>query len=574
MVLNRRLMSLLSEKDVVKILRSGKYDDYLATKVNRNSESHVTKCADLALFDAFDHHMANYLLNKPGVLDKNLVIKYRDYLYAIFKQMPTIVFESILFNREIVGAMFTKEQQEEIQKYKKESTIQCKEVYDKIRSGQRITREENTLLFQFLLKNIENEDSNVIHLLDDIYMRLLKGSSIKSLQAKEFVLKYTAHLARRDLHIPPVEVYLSNTDLGGSSYSNYNYGTSYGNTSVISVNKDLVARNVSPIADLPSIIKFMQTVCHETRHSSQAYRAEINDLSYESFEWIRTQLFRNYLSKENFNEYNVNYRHNEIERDANLYGWMMTEKLLNKYAPQRKKEIESVIDKNIREYYNEALANKRDTTRRMPKEYYNVKMMDDIVRKYPVVLNQYPQLTHVYKSNGTRKSFMELVHTNERLVHSTGDSEMDKVFYDYFLEDIKRGELSNIDVESLNVEEQFSYFKRLVSIVIEEIKRLKRSIDILSSNNVSDFENINRERVHRIVNLINYMNGYQDLINSLIRMDVSQANKRMFGMQMRFVDENLGTLKHHLKKNPIIENVSLYDELKNIAGGEVHGPHL
>lgn len=575
MVLNQRLMSYISERDALEILKKGQYNGYLNSKYNKNNPSYITNCQELALFDAFDNHIANLLLNNPSKLDKNLMARYRDYLYSVFKKIPNIVFESLMFNKEVATLLFTKEQFNDISKYKKDSTIKCKEIYEKIKKGSRTTTEESNLLFSFLIKNIDNENSNIINLLDDVYSKLLNLKEINNLKGKEFVLKYTAHIARKDLRIPPVEVYLTNTDLSNNSYSSKNYGTSYGNTGIISVNKDLVSNNVTPMPDISSIIKFMQTICHETKHSSQAYKSSINDISYESFEWIRTSIFRNYLSKDNYNEYQVNYQHNEIERDANLYGWRMVERILNKYAPSRKQEIESVISTNIVEFYKGAYANKRDTKKRMPKEYYNVKMMDEIIAKNPSLIQTYPQLSYIYKATGERKSFIELIEINRRLANSTGKIDVDKIFYDYFIADIKSGVLSTINVNSLDKEKQYNLFKCISDIIINEIDLISRSMSVLSNDNLVTFEHINKERVTRIHHLLNYLNSHKILINNLIQEDIKEINKRAFGFRISIIDDKLESLQRKFKKyNSNIVQTSIYDDLMTLAGSDVHGPHL
>lgn len=574
MVLNKRIMSYINEQKALEILRKGEFDEILNSKYNRSNPSYITNCNDLATFDSFENHIANLLLNTSGKLDKTSISKYRDYLYRTFKRTPNIIFESLMFTNEIAPLLFTESQLKDIVSYKHDSALKSKAIYEKIKKGERTTNEENNLFFNFLMKNITTENKNIINLLDDVYGRLLLLPNINNLKGKEFVLRYTAHLARKDLGIPPVEVYLTNTDLSGISYSKGNYGTSYGNTGIISINKELVDKNITPIPNIPSIIKFMQTVCHETKHSSQAYKCSINDLSYESFEWLRNCLFKKFLSKEDFDEYTINYSHNEIERDANLYGWHMTEKLLNKYAPSRKKELESIISANIGEFYKEALANKRDTQKRMPKEYYNSSMMDKIIKTNPDLVEKYPQLSYIYQKNGQRKSFIELIEASNLLSKSTNSLDISKIFYDYFISDIKSGVLSTININSLGKEKQYTLFKQIGNIIINEINLLIRSMSILTQNNVITFEHVNKERISRIHHLLNYLNSYQVLINKLIDEDIKEINKRCFGFSMSLIDDKLKSLQRRFAKNNQIEQTTIYSDLMTLNGSDVHGPHL
>lgn len=574
MIFNNRLIEYIGEKEILNILRTNKYDKYLNAKYNRSNSSYITNCHELATFDAFDNYIAKALLNNPDTLDKSLMVAYRDFLYNTFKKIPNIIFESLMFNKEIAELLFTKEQLAEIKDYKNSTAKRCRSIYEKIKNGQKTTNEESTLFFKYLLKNIGNDNPNIINLLDDVYSRLLLLPNINNLVGKEFVLKYTSYIAKKDLRIPPVEIYLTNTDLTGVDYTHNNYGTSYGNTGIISVNKDLVLNNISPIPSLPSIIKFIQTVCHETKHSSQAYRASINDISYESFEWIRNSLFGSYLSEKNFNEYQTNYQHNEIERDANLYGWLITERILNKYAPSKKNELNVIVGKNISEFYKSSLASKRDTKKRMPKEYYNVQMMDQIISKHPSLIQKYSQLSHIYKSTGERKSFIELIEVNKRLSSSTGKNNIDKIFYDYFISDIKKGALANIDVNSLDKETKYNYFTCLGEILTKEIDAIIRSISILSKDNVVSFEHINMERITRIKYLLNYLNINQKLINDLIAEDIKEGNKHIFGFSIGIIDDKLKSLQRKFNKDKQIQETKIYEDLKSLTGSDIHGPHL
>lgn len=574
MIINKRIMSYLSEASALEVLKNGDYDNFLTSKYNRSNPSYVTSCKSLAIFDAFENRIAYLLLNEPIKLDKHLMAKYRDYLFSVFKKNPNIIFESLMFNKEIANLLFTSTQLTEIENYKHNATLRCKDIYEKIKKGQTTNNEESTLFFNFLIKNINSENLKTINLLDDVYSRLINLPTINSLRGKEFVLKYTANLARKDLRIPPVEIYLANSDLNDSSYSSHNYGTSYGNTSIISVNKELIQNNISPIPNIPSLIKFMQTICHEVKHSSQAYKSSINDLSYESFEWVRNNIFSRYLSKEDFNEYQVNYRHNEIERDANLYGWRMTERILNKYAPSKKQEIESIVSTNITEFYNGALANKRDTKKRMPKEYYNVEMMDKIVARNPFLISEHPQLSYIYNKDGTRKSFIELIENNKLLSKSTNLLEIDKIFYDYFIADIRKGILTTIDVNSLDTEKQYDLFLRIKDIINSEIDLISRSMSILSNTNLVSFEHVNKERVERITHLLNYMDYYKILINHLIREDIKEGNKRMFGFGISMIDDKLNSLQRKFAKDKNIQQTKIYDDLMSLTGSDIHGPHF
>lgn len=145
MIINKRIMSYLNEASALEILKKGTYDSYLTSKYNRSNLSYVTSCKSLAIFDAFENNIAYLLLNEPNKLDRNLMAKYRDYLFSIFTKEPNIIFESLMFNKEIDSLLFTSSQLAEIEKYKHNTTLRCKDIYEKIKKGQTTTNEESTL---------------------------------------------------------------------------------------------------------------------------------------------------------------------------------------------------------------------------------------------------------------------------------------------------------------------------------------------------------------------------------------------------------------------------------------------
>ncbi len=574
MIINNRLIDTYPKTEYLNILKNEKYQYYLNAKVNMSNTSYISNLKDMALNDAFENYIVDTIINHPQSLDRSLMSKYRDFLYQTFTHAPEIVFDSIIFSKEVVPLLFTTDQEQKITKYKNDTTQKCKEIYNKIKNKEHISSTENRLFLKFLIRQIGNENPNIKNLLDNCFSILLNRKGLNNLLAKEFILKYTGYLARRDLNLPPTEIYLANEDYNGHIYSNRNFGESYSNTSIISLNKSSIANNIT-FDNLPSIIKFMQTVSHETKHSSQYYRASINEISNESFSCIRDTLFSKYLSTQEYNEYKVNYAHNEIERDANEYGWYFVEKVLKKYSPTLKESIDKVVSANITTTYKESLANKvNDSKKRMPKEYFNSSEMDKIVVSHPDVLKKYPILAHLYNSNGTRKDFITMITTENNLSSSNQKGQIRDIFYDYYISDIKKGVLTNINVDTLPVPNQYDLFDKLSIIIQSEITKLKRSMDILTEQNIRSFEHINRDRVGRIQHILNYMNSKKVLINQLISLDVSSGNKRAFGFQISNIDLLLNSLKNRFKTNEDIKETDIYEDLMTLNGSDISGPHL
>lgn len=565
MIFNERLIDSFGEEKITKLLSSPDYLEKLVlSRLNRDDLSTDSLTNELAAIDAVDNYIAKMILNDPTKLDKNSIIKYRDILYNKFIINPQIAYDSILFRKDIAIRLFTKEQVVEIASYKlKTSAKVCNNLNNILNNPNNSINDE---IIRFAIYQIGISNDKTINFLDQIYKYLINNMKFNnSYFAKEFILKYSSYLASVDLGIPQTAIYISNYKLFGQKMNQKNLGTSFGNTSVITINRDSLMNDITIYDNLPSIYQYIMVVSHETKHSAQSFETSKNTISKSSFEMIKSTLFSRFLSSKDYDEYHSNYIHSEIESDANNYGWFNTYRLASKYSPDNARLIEEISSKRIKNSFQELTATKLDNSTKKHEEsyHYNVTKINQIIKEHPELLSKYSVLKEIYHSNGQRRSFIELLQRENSLAGEVKDN-ISQIYSEYYKEIISNGEFLDIDPNILDEETAFLLFDNLIGQLIDEYKNLKDSIKIynkyesLSEYRQKEFLFANQNKVNRIKKIISYLNKYNDLINRLSTIDtLRDNNKRAFGFRISFIDKMRDSLYSYL---PQLSSYGINDE--------------
>lgn len=538
-------------------------------RLNRGIDGANPKSNDLASIDACDHYIVKMLITDPSKLERNMMIAYRDKLYNIFLSHPEIAYDSIFFRQNVAKLLFTTSQYEEIKKYK---TSQCQSVYTKVSNlikvpNNRITED----VLRFAIYQIGNTNEKCTTFLDELYKYMIRNrQNNDSYYAKEFILKYSSFLAAKDLGIPMCSVYISNYKLYGQEMSQDNLGTSYGNSGVITINRNSLLKNHTLYKEIPGLYNYMMVIAHETRHSLQAYDAAKNKITAAGFEMLRSNIFSKYLSDKEYSEYHSNYLHSEIESDANEYGWYFTYKTISKLNAEDAKNIEEISSKRIKQAYQELTPTKINKSENRHEEAwkYNVTKMNEIIKAHPVLVNTSTALRAIYNPDGERKSFIELLKEQQKY-HGDDADEIEKIFKDYYTYAIASGEIKSINVSTLDQETQFLLFKQVANQLIDEYQNIKNSIKMYNKyENISEFRQkefafVSEKRVARINVMVDFLNANRDLINKLTEIDVSDVNKRFFGMTFNYIDRTKESVFKYLPK---LEQFGITDEktIKNL----------
>ena len=576
MSFNGRLVNNYKEDELKALLSNPSgYRRIILDKFSRKDKD--CKLNDLALIDALDNYIVKTLNSTPWVLNKQELTAYRDFLYSIHATNRSIVFDSILFRKGNIEKVFSDDQVKNLSVTKRQATINANHELKKLMSQPGQTASD--LLIRFAETQIENDSDTVKNFVDNLFSYIMNNQDCnKGYYAREFMARYAAYSAVKDLKIPPVAVYLTNYDMRGDKISPGERGCSYGNSSVINVSRDYALDKVTKDTGLPNYMSIIHTVCHEVKHSSQAFHTSNGEFTLETFNYIKMQLFSNYLSNDKYDEYKTNYIHTEIESDSNYYGWRQTERILKKFCSNMIDELTTVVSNSIVTTFQEETATKLGNVRkqRMAKERFNVESLDSIIKAHPEILVKYPQLKQIYAPNGKRYSFMERL----RLKGQSSIKNIDEIYRDFDVYDFQTGEVEKIDIDRLKTDEKFLFFTKIFDMTMNEIKSFNNSIKVFnyypdrSSFREKEFYFIGLSRIKRIVNLIELINANEKTIMKLDEINRRNGSPYIFMTSLDFVRSFLKSGKRYARdfKNKYgndAEKAAMMAELSSLEQVEV-----
>lgn len=576
MSFNGRLVNNYKEDELKALLSNpSRYRRIILDKFSRKDKD--CKLNDLALLDALDNYIVKTLNSTPWVLNKQELTAYRDFLYSVHATNRSIVFDSILFRKGNIEKVFSDDQVKNLSITKRQATINANNELKKLISHPGQTASD--LLIRFAETQIENDSDTVKNFVDNLFSYIMNNQDCnKGYYAREFMARYAAYSAVKDLKIPPVAVYLTNYDMRGDKISPGERGCSYGNSSVINVSRDYALDKVTKDTGLPNYMSIIHTVCHEVKHSSQAFHTSNGEFTLETFNYIKMQLFSNYLSNDKYDEYKTNYIHTEIESDSNYYGWRQTERILKKFCSNMINELTTVVSNSIVTTFQEETATKLGNVRkqRMAKERFNVESLDSIMKAHPEILVKYPQLKQIYAPNGKRYSFMERL----RLKGQSSIKNIDEIYRDFDVYDFQTGEVEKIDIDRLKTDEKFLFFTKIFDMTMNEIKSFNNSIKVFnyypdrSSFREKEFYFIGLSRIKRIVSLIELINANEKTIMKLDEINRRNGSPYIFMTSLDFVRSFLKSGKRYAgdfknKYGNDAEKAAMMAELSSLEQVEV-----
>ena len=576
MSFNGRLVNNYKEDELKALLSNpSRYRRIILDKFSRKDKD--CKLNDLALIDALDNYIVKTLNSTPWVLNKQELTAYRDFLYSVHATNRSIVFDSILFRKGNIEKVFSDDQVKNLSITKRQATINANNELKKLISHPGQTASD--LLIRFAETQIENDSDTVKNFVDNLFSYIMNNQDCNNgYYAREFMARYAAYSSVKDLKIPSVEVYLTNYDMRGDKIAPGERGCCYGNSSVINVSRDYALDKVTKDTGLPNYMSIIHTVCHEVKHSSQAFHTSNGEFTLETFNYIKMQLFSNYLSNDKYDEYKTNYIHTEIESDSNYYGWRQTERILKKFCSNMINELTTVVSNSIVTTFQEETATKLGNVRkqRMAKERFNVESLDSIMKAHPEILVKYPQLKQIYAPNGKRYSFMERL----RLKGQSSIKNIDEIYRDFDVYDFQTGEVEKIDIDRLKTDEKFLFFTKIFDMTMNEIKSFNNSIKVFnyypdrSSFREKEFYFIGLSRIKRIVNLIELINANEKTIMKLDEVNRRNGSPYIFMTSLDFVRSFLKSGKRYASdfKNKYgndAEKAAMMAELSSLEQVEV-----
>ena len=559
--INKRQINFYGEKELNKMLSSNNLKYLLLNRLYRNQPNRDIRTKELSQIDAVEDYLVDLLMNYPNKINNNMLLLYKDLIWNIFCTNPEIAYDSKLFVKEVAMRFFSNEQLKKIIEYKTRTTVKIKQELMTTfnRPNRTISNEAlRVALYQIKTGNIDVKTEN---LCEKLYNYILNNiSANNNIWAKEFIIFYTSAMTALKLNIPIPYNYLSKYNMNNEPHKQNNYASNYGNYGIIEYNKNHILKNFTNDKEIPPIVFFLFLASHETRHSYQANNAIKGNISNVSFEYIRQSIFRKYLSKANYEEYNKNYVHSEIEKDANEYGWHNAYEIVMKRVSNYAKCLPLISDNERTANYNATTATKIDSERKsFSIETYNVNQLNKIVLANPNLILEYPILRYLYNMNGKLKDIFELIKTEK---NSFNKVELKKIFKEYYIEFINNGTIKKYNPQYLSEENQLLLFQKLAELCEEEIENLIKSITMYDQylDNIEfrkkEFSYVNTERVKRIKELLNYLEKYSVITKKLLT--INEKNNRNRKELFKSLRESLFSLnKKTIELNKYLNKLNL-----------------
>ncbi len=379
-------------------------------------------------------------------------------------------------------------------------TQKFKYIFENFASQKMPTNRDLNYLFEFLTNNVDSETQYIINMCESLTTLMFKNKDTlnNNIYFKNFVLHYLMHKFCNQNVYSDAPLYIcSKYPLDNKPYDAL--GRGYFPYKIITLSYNLVNQDFSkPYNDynVSYDIKTIMVLFHELQHLRQnnEFRDDVF-LNNTTFNVIKTKILNEYLSKNGQSEYLINYKYREIEREADVFGWVQAFTILNKYAPDRIDEIKEVKNHAVKTFYEQSVAYQKDTenNKLADIELYNVTKLTEIIQKNPNLIKKYPSLKLFFNEDGSRKNLKDLVityHDTENNKHIFENYEVDmNVFNEFFKIIIAQNGINRFPL-SLEEKYQITWFTIVFNLFIKESESIKQMLtisDIIDKNIIKHF---------------------------------------------------------------------------------------
>lgn len=422
---NENYVSFFDDSDLKSVFYNGSYNeakDVYSIDINDNREF------GRALYNCFQHYLVKLLSEGKEVA--KCYAWLRKYYYD-FMTNPEVFANSPLLKNDFLKSLpYNTEKIREV-RHQYYSVSRLMFLYNK-KDREGLTDNELKNYYAILLHFLPLNKANINVIIEQEIDSIIKRDrSIRDMNDMEllFYCQYVSNFAKGNNNFETMNfIFSENSNLGGF-HSKY----------VIGINKS---------SDyFESLLKITQVVCHETRHAVQEYDSK-SKINAQAFYMAFHRLFQKYISNNLYKE-GDNYDFSRIELDAENLGYynaglfFYTRNFKEKNNEINKLRKERLDTRDFFRYYTDLDGKKH------PYDDFVVSKVDEIIKIHPEELNNYPSLNTIYDKNGKRKSFSELV--------KASDFDTRDFLGLYFSVAIRNGQLNQIDLNSMNKEEQISF---------------------------------------------------------------------------------------------------------------------
>lgn len=492
----------------------------------------------------------NYILyiaskKKRSIREENIIKMYRNKYPKIINNynLDAIVASKIF---KYYDCLLTSEELTKCSDRIIALTEKATNIFDKFVSKKMPINRDLNYLFEFLTNNVDSENEYIINVCESFTKLMLKNKDNlnNNIYFKNFILHYLMHKFCKQNIYADAPLYICNTfPLDNKPYDAL--GRTYFPYKIITLSYNFVNQDFNDTIGYYNIsrdIKTIMVLFHELQHLRQ--NNEFKDdvfLNNTTFSMIKTKILNEYLSKNGQSEYLINYKYREIEREADVFGWVQSFSTLAEYAPERTNEIKEIKNHAVKTYYEQSVAYQTDTENGKLAEIdlYNVTKLTEIIQKNPNLISRYPSLKLFFNIDGSRKNLKDLVityHDTENNKHLFENYEVDmNVFNEFFKIIIAQNGINRFPL-SLPEKYQITWFTIIFNLFIKESENIKQMLTISNiidkniikhfcesrSKYLTMFQDYLEQNYSAILHLKNYTEFHKEEFDAL---NIEEINK-------------------------------------------------
>lgn len=505
------------------------------------------------------------------------VLGYASKFYRQFYLKPFSLMTCKIFNTNVGAKLFSRDEVQKIDVYLKENRKNVKKIYDKYMNNEKLTVEEECLMFCFFTTRLGTKNDKIYNCQERLINKIISNNGNVHISGKEFLVNFIASEKCQKLKLPTVKVYIGAKDFRNRDINPSVIGSYYVDSGLMEINGAFIEPNLQVESDFSG--KYMiatgmnlliQGIYHELQHYKQSHDLENNIINISSYNMLKNRIFREYLSDAKFNEYITNYRYREIEREADIVGWRETAEFLKKYASKDKfAEIKISSFNSVRTKLNKSCAfNTSKTGYKVIQNRYNMYYLIKIIKENPSCIKEYPMLNLFFDKNGNRVKIKDMIKVLTSIsLNKNIDYKVRQDYYDVYEEILSFAfEITNLDklnIDELNDEEKSNYFSLIADAYERECRELKNMMDVYLENESKVFDVIAMSRIKKIKKYYDYLIKNQNKIDELSH----KSSLRTFvNARKRSIDVDIASFRSRLKnENKYLQGTPLAHEILSLS---------
>ena len=405
-------------------------------------------------------------------------------------------------------------------------------IFHRFTLKEKLSNQELNYMFCYFTNFIDSSNPVMIKIYESLATWLIKSDMNYGIYSKTFLLHFLMHEFCKENNFEDVNLYITDTYLNNGLPHDLN-GLSISPHNIVSISYNLAMKdseNCQKNYGVNNSIKIIHTLFHELQHIKQ-FTLLKNNTTYNTtaFIAVKNELFNKYLSTKDNNEYFTNYENREIEREANIGGWINTFKVLSKYASERKDVIKMIKSNTIITKYKESIAHQTNIENNISNEleFYNVRSLIKIISKNPFVIKEYPILTIFFNKNGEIKDLKSLVITYQDIINNNNMYNGHRVdldiFNEFFKVLIKPGSISHFNHQELRTYE-ITWFNIIYKLFKIEIQNINQITEIKKYTDPTLLKYFTESHFKFLNTYYHYLIHNKDLIDTLKRQYIFEPD--------------------------------------------------